>query len=264
MAVFAFGKSVVHALAAVAVSLAAGSAQATVVYQGAWDPAFGPDFPGMGWRAQAQVEIPTLCVTALGGFSGVLDGIAGNDFTDCRSDYSGFGGIRLKNLKMQFYALPAGASQEFYEAVNEFSLFSAVDGGCTSVDCFESLTFLNGKLVGLQTAFSSTLSLVQSGGGFASDITLTQDCGGGPSNRFSTDFDFSLRVGANVVSGVGGGTSTVAANLFGECFDGTSSFQPTTVKLVEVPEPGSVPLVLGALGALAAMTRLRRGARSGR
>ena len=56
-------------LVAVAIGLlsAAGSAQAAVVYQGSWDPAFGAGFPTMGWRVDAQVVLSDACAAATAG-----------------------------------------------------------------------------------------------------------------------------------------------------------------------------------------------------
>lgn len=47
--------------AAAAALAAVGPAQA-VVYRGSWDPAYGSDLPGLGWRGEAFFDIPADCL----------------------------------------------------------------------------------------------------------------------------------------------------------------------------------------------------------
>lgn len=53
------------AIAATLALGAAGTAQA-IVYKGSWDPAFGADFAGLGWRGEATFEVPASCLLATG------------------------------------------------------------------------------------------------------------------------------------------------------------------------------------------------------
>jgi hypothetical protein len=57
------GKTCLGAIAAVVTALGcAGSAQAVAVWKGNFDPAFGSDFPSLGWKGKAFFALPETCL----------------------------------------------------------------------------------------------------------------------------------------------------------------------------------------------------------
>lgn len=50
----------------VAAGLACSAPCHAVIYVGAWDPAFGPDFPELGWRGEATFFVPDACLAESG------------------------------------------------------------------------------------------------------------------------------------------------------------------------------------------------------
>lgn len=50
--------------AALAGALSLCSTAQAAVYVGTWDPAFGADFPDLGWRGSAMVYVPSTCLPA--------------------------------------------------------------------------------------------------------------------------------------------------------------------------------------------------------
>ena len=73
-------------------AMLAGSAQAAV-YVGVWDPAFGSDLPGLGWRGTAEYFVPDTCEP-----SG--DAIVSN-WGACG------GAATVSNAQVEFYSLSA-------------------------------------------------------------------------------------------------------------------------------------------------------------
>ena len=126
----------VSAAAGVA-SLVAFAGQANAAsYVGSWDPAFGLDFPNLGWRGEAYFEIPKECLAS--------DGIYTN-FSPCASAN---GGLKITGAKVDFYSVgspPAIGSSiqpdlEFFQPsttitmeVRNHQLFGVIGGFQTAV-----------------------------------------------------------------------------------------------------------------------------------
>ncbi len=105
-------------------ALAAAPAHA-IYYVGDWDPAFGSDFPELGWRGQAKFFVPDACL-AIDGW--VFNGNA------C----SGLG-MQLVSAEVEFYKLSDPTNTAFQETLQFDVASSAVvameleDGHLTGV-----------------------------------------------------------------------------------------------------------------------------------
>lgn len=92
-------------------AMAAVPAQAAI-YVGDWDPAFGSDFPDLGWRGEATFLVPDACLATDGW---VLNGNA------C----SGFG-MQLLSAEVEFYRLSDPSNPAFHETLQFDVASSAV------------------------------------------------------------------------------------------------------------------------------------------
>ena len=215
------------AMCALALSLAVpGSAQA-VFYAGAWDPAFGPAFPGLGWRGEATFFVPDACLSIEGTVTA---------FDPCTTGPGG--GLKIVNAEMEFYnlAAPATTLETLYFSTPSTLVFSVNLSG--------------GELTGVVGAFGyilpTSLSLAGApttsfGLGFVGELAL------------SCYYDRSEEPRTSSIGIPGGsiGCSDLKAS------DGSAPFLKFS-RVSTVPEPSVLLLLAGAVLGLAGAARRRR------
>jgi hypothetical protein len=211
-----------NALSAIALSSALGSAWAGVVVSGEWDPAIGAPFNLLGWRGQAQFDVPAACL------------VAGPVSVSSSDPCLGTGGsLIFLGATVQFYpladpSLPGGAPTV------DTVVFGA---GALTVD---SIDVLNGKVTRVSsgyTVFEPTFS-----GSSFDGLDLY-----GFALRFDRAFDATLIYGSK---GIEGGFGGLPANN-----ELAGHFAQAPV-VYTTPEPGTLALVAGA-AALAFRARRR-------
>jgi hypothetical protein len=205
------------ALASLALVGSIGSASAGVVVTGDWDPAIGGPFNLLGWRGQAQFDVPASCLVA--GAVSVTP-----------SDPCLAGGGILGFL---------GATVQFYELTNPAPTLDTVVFGAGALTV-SSIDVLDGKVTNVTsdyTAFQSTVS-----GSTFNELNL-----------YGFAIRFDGHSGARLVYGLSnngdGFSGTPAGN------ETLGQFAQAPVKYT-TPEPGTLALVVGA-AALAARARRR-------
>lgn len=143
------GRSLAHAAAgAIAALMLAGTAQAAV-YTGAWDPAFGDDFPDLGWRGEASFYIPDACLA--------LDGLVFN-FNSCSGNQ-----MQILEAEVEFYKLSDPTNPAFQETLS----FDVPSFGVLAMILDDGM--LTGVLGSFLYSVSSTLPLA---GGPYTDFVL--------------------------------------------------------------------------------------------
>jgi len=91
----------VSAAAGVA-SLVAFAGQANAAsYVGSWDPAFSSAFPDLGWRGEAVFEIPDACLAIDGVY--VNSNLLNSNPSNCADG----GGLKIKSAEVEFYDVSA-------------------------------------------------------------------------------------------------------------------------------------------------------------
>ena len=98
-------RKLTQGVAAVAVAagfICAGPSHAAI-FTGAWDPAFGPDFPDLGWRGEASFFVPDACLAE----SGIVF-----NFDSCSSN-----SMQLLSAEVEFYKLSDPANPSFHETL---------------------------------------------------------------------------------------------------------------------------------------------------
>lgn len=207
------------------------------------DPAFGPEFPNLGWRATGALFIPDSCKAAIGLLSYVFNPLSvslANIDPLCSSS-------RLQDVKLQFYNLqdPAVTVE-----LLDIGLYGADrrprDSSDDLVQELMDYSFSRGALVG----FHSTLSVPKR----ATDLLA-----GGGSDCFSLELSSNSArlVAFGYANGVCGTTpmsqSSNAASVTWGGFIADSAYRvaPDPAVTPTVPEPTSLALTLAALAAAA-------------
>lgn len=231
------------ACAAFALLLAAPASQAALYTLG-YDPDY-PPIPGLAWRATAELFVPNLCAAVVG--TQTLNG--GSPLLPAQNDFSAVAdcaGIKLANTVL--YAHQSGNPVNVYDTLNIGDFLADVNADSSpgfSIETQEiyEVEFLAGEVVDFKTSMSLRLA------------APTVDAVFNPGDSFY----FMLSLGATP-SGVSlrniefGEPSTASA--VGRSYVGTGD--PTLqIMFNRVPEPGSLALVLGALGGAAAFSRRR-------
>jgi hypothetical protein len=242
------GKLKAALVSATVVMACAGQAHAAS-FVGEWDPAFGPDFPNLGWRGKAVFVIPDACLAA--------DGIYTN-LSACAN-----GGLQITSAKVDFYNLgsppaigsPIQPDLEFFQPsgtltmeVRNGELYGVIGGFGDAVtssfpdvisEGYQDTAPASFRLFFRDVPLGSSLS---NGAGFAdyyAQMSWTQkrDAGDSCINVWGVVLDCSY------------GFSSL------DLQNGGSTFLKFTRLGLEVPEPGSLALLLPAVGMLAAFRR---------
>lgn len=203
-----------------------------VQFVGEWDPAFGSPFPNLGWRGEATFEIPAACLS--------LNGNVWNN------DPCSANGMKILSAEVEFYDLDTPSVPA------ETLLF---DIPSTSV---LSMTVSGGLLTGVNGLFpyfvSSSLNIAGNSDFQLSFVDLTPGLAnllGQPEDPFALlayilpscnhGFTVCMIFGKAGFSEVQAGGSGGGGNTF--------------MTFRAVPEPGSLALMLPALGLLALVRR---------
>jgi hypothetical protein len=178
------GAAVLAAAAALSIAVPAQAA----IFQGDWDPAFGSDFPDLGWRGEVDVFIPNACLG--------LDGWV--SFLQCD-------GMKILEAEVEFYNLnnPAITLETlFFDVPSEIVFAVNLDEGQ-----------LKGLLGGFPYYRETTLDIAGASDNakfhllFVSDIPVlkfSSDEGSGRSDPLSTiTFQLVPEPGALALLGLG-------------------------------------------------------------
>lgn len=137
---------------AVAMIFASSPAKA-IIWTGAWDPAFGADFPDLGWRGEATFFLPDACLAEQGWVF---------NFESCSSF-----GMKIVSADVEFYKLSDPTNPAFHETLSFDIASSAV----------LSMKLDNGVLTGVLGTFlySRPSTLPIAGGPYTDFVLLFED-----------------------------------------------------------------------------------------
>ena len=215
------------AMCALALSLAVpGSAQA-VFYAGAWDPAFGPAFPGLGWRGEATFFVPDACLSIEGTVT------AGDACTTGPG-----GGLKIVSAEMEFYnlAAPATTLETLYFSTPSTVVLSVNLSGGELTAVVGAFPYILPTSLSLAGAPTTSFGL-----GFLGELAVSCYY-----DRSKEPRSFSLGIPGGFV-----GCSSL------ETPDGSGPFLKFT-RVSAVPEPSVLLLIAGAVLGLAGAARRRR------
>jgi PEP-CTERM motif len=275
-------------LAALSAATAVGLTGQThaALYQGVWDPLFGAQFAGLGWRAYGTLNVTQSCEDDLqfygGGGAISLNAYTAKSLGTGSCGYyggEGQGGIRLQNVSVDFYDVndPEVITEQLFVGTYNFGDGSEY-GGSASIDgetqFLTSVDFYGLLPTAFQTSYSTrgslaTTSLPEPGYARSSLSTSSLCTAATP----FTQYQYSARLGSAPAASGLQYYCTADGNLVGPT--GQSQFQPSFVlrdasgnPIIQngpaqgpgsVPEPATLALAgLALAGAAAARRRQRR------
>jgi len=141
------------ATCAFALMLTAASPAKAIIWSGAWDPAFGPAFPELGWRGEAKFFLPDACLSEQGWIF---------NFESCSSN-----GMKILSAEVEFYKLSDPTNPAFQETLSFDVPSSAV----------LSMHLDNGLLTGVYGSFlySRPSTLPIAGGPYTDFVLFFED-----------------------------------------------------------------------------------------
>lgn len=194
------------------------------------DPAYGLAFPSLGWRAAGKLFVPDACEAAIGLGAFVLTPFGPQPDASCAS-------AQLELVTVEFYNTGAPLVTIETLAIGTF-LWDSLPAN-TADDVTQELlqiSYLGGDAVGLETSLSIPL-------------LATHPLAGAGSAYFS--LNFSSTSGRLVEFS----TDTLPLTYANRA---SVSTEDPVFNIRRIPEPGTLALVLAAIGACACLTRLRR------
>ncbi len=207
-------------------------AQAAVVV-GAFDPAFGPSLPNLGYRGTATFFVPDACFATVGFV---------NNSAACSS-----GAMAVQAVNLQFYNVSTPGQPTLLTNI------TAIPSFVFAVEiAFDASTNRN-ELKGVDTTFSPSFN-----------VTLNDGLG---VNLANVPFFFGFASAASAASSAGAQRRACTSHIIGNsgCNANTATRGNTPVTVFgsrdggprNVPEPAGIALSLLALGAAAVATRRR-------
>ncbi len=273
----------VATLTAVAALGSLGTAQAAV-YVGKWDPAYGAPYngsPALGFTGQAKFYVPDGCLAGSNGYSHLAPTFIGVDAGCSTSDANGR--INLLSAEVNLFAFigafnPLAVPDETLTYASPVGLYASDLGSDPVYGIVVDYNAVTGKfdVIGANVAllgpkFPGALAItpITSGAGFYLQIGLGLN-GGDVDNSAGGAEPFPF-VFADELMEVEELTAARAAPFLESTLVNTSCSDsgcvpnplggrsgPATVTFTQVPEPGSLALVLGAIAAGWAARRPRR------
>jgi PEP-CTERM motif len=218
--------------ALVALGAALAPAQAAVVV-GAFDPAFGPSLPNLGYRGTATFFVPDACF----GFTGIIT----------NGNACSLGAMTVQAVNLQLYNVNTPGQPTLFTNITAIPSFVF-----DVLIAFDASTNQN-ELKGVQTTFSS-----------AFNVTLNDGLG---VNLNNVPFFFGFASPASAASAAGAQLRACTNNFIGNSGCNANTAQPGNTPVTvfgkresgpsNVPEPSGIALSLLALGAAAVATRRR-------